>query len=104
MPSSDGQRGRPFRDHRQVVEGIIFRFRTGSPWRDLPAEFGPWQTVWKRHRKFSGDGTWDKILAKLLAEADAAGEIDWTVSVDSTINRAHQHGTNLTRADRLTGG
>lgn len=58
----------------------------------------------KRHRKFSGDGTWDKILAKLLAEADAAGEIDWTVSVDSTINRAHQHGTNLTRADPLTGG
>jgi len=104
MPSSHGQRGRPFRDHREVVEGIIFRFRAGVPWRDLPAEFGPWQTVWKRHRKFSGDGTWDKILAKLLAEADAAGEIDWTVSVDSTINRAHQHGTNLPRTDPVTGG
>ena len=37
MPSSDGQRGRPFRDHRQVVEGIIYRFRTGIAWRDLPA-------------------------------------------------------------------
>jgi transposase len=104
MPSSHGQRGRPFRDHREVVEGIIFRFRAGVPWRDLPAEFGPWQTVWKRHRKFSGDGTWDKILAKLLADADAAGEIDWTVSVDSTINRAHQHGTNLPRTDPVTGG
>lgn len=104
MPSSDGQRGRPFRDHREVVEGIIYRFRVGVPWRDLPAEFGPWQTVWKRHRKFSGDGTWDKLLAKLLAEADAAGDIDWTVSVDSTINRAHQHGTNLPRADPGTGG
>lgn len=104
MPSSDGRRGRPFRDHREVVEGIIYRFRVGVPWRDLPAEFGPWQTVWKRHRKFSGDGTWDKLLAKLLAEADAAGEIDWTVSVDSTINRAHQHGTNLPRADPGIGG
>ena len=104
MPSSDGQRGRPFRDHRVIVEGIIFRFRAGVPWRDLPSEFGPWQTAWKRHRKFSGDGTWDKILAKLLAEADAAGDIDWTVSVDSTINRAHQHGTNLPRTDPLTGG
>ena len=104
MPSSDGQRGRPFRDHRQVVEGIIYRFRTGSPWRDVPSEFGPWQTVWKRHRKFSSDGTWDKILAKLLAEADAAGQIDWTVSVDSTINRAHQHGTNLPRSEPVTGG
>ena len=91
MPSSDGQRGRPFRDHRQVVEGIVYRYRTGVAWRDLPEAFGPWQTVWKRHRRFSADGTWDRIHARLLAEADAAGEIDWTVSVDSTINRAHQH-------------
>jgi transposase len=108
MPSSDGQRGRPFRDHRQVVEGIIYRLRSGVPWRDLPDSFGPWQTVWKRHERFSADGTWDKIHARLVAEADAAGELDWTVSVDSTINRAHQHATTLTRterpAGRLTGG
>ena len=56
--------------------------------------------MWKRHRRFSADGTWDRIHARLLAEADAAGEIDWTVSVDSTINRAHQHGTNLSRVER----
>jgi len=53
--------------------------------------------VWKLHRRFSGDGTWDAILAALLAQADAAQEINWTVSVDSTINRAHQHATNLAR-------
>jgi transposase len=108
MPCSDGVRGRPFRDHRQVVEGIIYRLRSGVPWRDLPDSFGPWQTVWKRHERFSADGTWDKIHARLVAEADAAGELDWTVSVDSTINRAHQHATTLTRterpAGRLTGG
>lgn len=103
MPSSDGQRGRPFRDHRQVVEGIIYRFRTGVPWRDLPASFGPQQTVAKRHRRFSADGTWDKILARLIAEADAAGQVDWTVSVDSTINRAHQHATTLARTERPAG-
>jgi len=97
MPSSDGRRCRPFRNHRQVVEGIIYRYRTGIPWRDLPAEFGPWQTVWKRHRRFSLDGTWDRIHAGLLAEADADGQVDWTVSIDSTVNRAHQHGTNLAR-------
>lgn len=97
LSSSDGQRGRPFRDHRQVVEGIVYRYRCGIAWRDLSAAFGPWQTVWKRHRRLSADGTWDRIHAALLAEADAAGEIDWTVSVDSTINRAHQHGTNLYR-------
>ena len=104
MPSSDGQRGRPFRSHRQVVEGIIYRFRTGIAWRDLPSDFGPWQTVWERHDRFSADGTWDQIHARLVAEADAAGDVVWDVSVDSTVNRAHQHATNLPRAERLTGG
>lgn len=97
MSSSDGSSGRPFRDHRMVVEGIIDRYRAGIPWRDLPAMFGPWQTVWKRHRRFSGDGTWDKVHSRLLTEADAARVIDWEVSVDSTVNRAHQHATNLPR-------
>ena len=92
------------RDHRQVVEGILYRYRCGIAWRDLPASFGPWQTVWKRHRRFSGDGTWDAILAALLARADAAGQIDWTVSVDSTINRAHQHATNLPREAKTDPG
>ncbi|MGW6378466.1 transposase [Rhodococcus sp. NPDC055112] len=71
------------------------------PWRDLPAEFGPWQTVWKRQRRYACDGTRDEILTALLAQADAAGDIDWTVSVDSTIGRAHQHAANL---GRDTGG
>ncbi len=97
MPSSDGQRGRPFRDHRQVFEGIVFRFRVGTPWRDLPATFGPWQTVWKRHARLSADGTWDRIHAELLADADAMGDLDWAVAIDSTVNRAHQHATSLPR-------
>jgi transposase len=104
MPSSDGKQGKPFRDHRQVVEGIIYRYRTGVAWRDVPAEFGPWQTVWKRHRRLAGDGTWDRVLAALVSQADAAGLVDWQVSVDSTIARAHQHGTNLPRAEQLAGG
>ena len=104
MPSSDGKQGKPFRDHRQVVEGIIYRYRTGVAWRDVPAEFGPWQTVWKRHRRLAGDGTWDRVLAALVSQADAAGLVNWQVSVDSTIARAHQHGTNLPRAEQLAGG
>ncbi|RHW29040.1 IS5 family transposase [Nocardioides immobilis] len=103
MPSSDGVKSRPFRDHRQVVEAVIYRFRTGIAWRDLPASFGPWQTACKRHHRFSTDGTWDKIHARLLAEADADGEIEWMVSVDSTINRAHQHATNATRTEPPVG-
>ncbi len=81
-----------------MVEGIIYRYRTGVPWRDLPAEFGPWQTVWKRHRRYSLDGTWDRLLTQLLTDADAAGEIDWQVSVDSTIARVHQHGATAQRS------
>ena len=103
MPSSDGRRGRPFRDHREVIEGIIYRLRTGIAWRDLPASFGPWQTVWKRHKRFSTDGTWDRIHARLVAEADANGRVDWSVNVDSTINRAHQHATTTKRVERPTG-
>jgi transposase len=103
MPSSDGQRGRPFRDHRQVVEGIIYRLWTGIAWRDLPESFGPHQTVAKRHRRFSADGTWDRIHARLVAEADARNTVDSAVSVDSTINRAHQHATTMKRVERPAG-
>src|SRR6218665_3417362 len=96
-PSSGGRRGRPFRDDRRVVEGIIFRFRTGSPWRDVPHECGPGPTLGKGHRRYLGGGTWDRIHARLLRDAGAADAIDWSVSVDSTVNRAHQHATNLPR-------
>jgi transposase len=104
LPSDVGRRGQRWSDHRMILEGIIWRYRVGAPWRDLPPEFGPWQTVWKRHRRFSADGTWDKIHQALLAQADHAGEVDWTVSVDSTINRAHQHATNLPREKADTVG
>ena len=46
-----------------MAEGIIYRYRCGMAWRDMPSEFGPWQPIWKRHRRYSGDGTWDRILA-----------------------------------------
>ncbi len=105
LPSNAGRRGRPFGDNRRVVEAIAYRYRTGIPWRDLPPEeFGAWQTAWKRHRRYAADGTWDRVLARLLAEADAAGQVDWQVSVDATITRAHQHATNTTRPEQDTGG
>ena len=72
----DGPVARSFRDRRQVVEGIVYRY--GGAWRELPERFGPWETVWKRHKRCSADGTWDNVLIALLAEADAAGDIDWT--------------------------
>jgi transposase len=103
LPDNAGKAGRPFADHRRIIEGIIYRYRTGIPWRDLPREaFGSWQTVWKRHRRWAADGTWDMALAQLTAQADSTDGIDWTVSVDSTINRAHQHATNTARPEKDT--
>lgn len=63
----------------------------------MPTVFGPWQTIWTWHRRLAREGTWDTALTRLLAAPDAAGQIDWAVSIDSTIARAHQHATNVTR-------
>ena len=101
LPPTKKPRGRPMRDHRLLVEGAIYRFRTGVAWRDLPAEFGPWKTVWKRHHQFSTDGTWDNVLAALQVQADARGEIDWQVSVGylaCTRVRGPAHAARGTRA------
>jgi hypothetical protein len=57
----------------------------------LPERFGPWKTVYERHRLWSADGTWGRLLQQVQAAADAAGEVDWDISFDSTIVRAHQH-------------
>ena len=76
LPSRTGKRGRPFRDARQVVEGIIYRCRCGIAWRDVAQVFGPWQTMWTWHRRMSAQGTWDRVLARLLAAADVSGSID----------------------------
>ena len=79
--------GREFRDLRRAFAGVVFRLRTGLPWRDLPARFGPWQRAWSLHRRWARLGVWDA----LLAEARAAGRPDLVeVFVDGTTVRAHQ--------------
>ena len=97
LPARTHRQGRPFADARSMVEGIIYRYRCGIAWRDVPAVFGPWQTIWTWHRRLSATGTWDVLLTRLVTVADAAGQVDWAVSVDSTIARAHQHATNIRR-------
>jgi transposase len=90
MPPHPRQ-GHRWNDHRTVINGVFFRARTGCPWRDLPDGFGNWSTVHGRHRRWSLDGTWAKILDVLRAGCDQAEGKDWTVSADSTVVRAHQH-------------
>ena len=91
LPAMTPKRGGRWRDHRQVLNGILFRTRSGIPWRDLPERYGPWETVYKRFARWERDGTWARIEAHLRTEADGAGELDWDGQVDSTVVRAHQH-------------
>ncbi|WP_226652346.1 IS5 family transposase, partial [Streptomyces hydrogenans] len=89
--------GRPSLGRRKLIDGIRWRVRTGAPWRDLPSEYGPWQTVYGLFRRWQRDGTWPGLLTRLQARADAAGLITWEVNVDSTICRAHQHAAGARR-------
>ncbi|MFF2520242.1 IS5 family transposase [Streptomyces sp. NPDC058086] len=84
-------RGRKRLDDRTVLNGIVWKFRTGTAWRDVPERYGPWTTLHTQFRRWALDGTFERMLEAAQARADAAGEIDWLVSVDSTVVRAHQH-------------
>ncbi|MFD0312976.1 IS5 family transposase [Streptomyces flavalbus] len=83
--------GRPRVEDRQVINGMVYKIRTGISWRDLPERYGPWKTVYTRFRRYALDGVFTRALQQIQAQADAAGDIDWLVQIDSTIVRAHQH-------------
>jgi transposase len=92
-----GRRGGQWRDHRTVINGILWKVRTGAPWRDLPERYGPWQTCADRLYRWRRDGTWDRMLAHAQTRSDVVGEIVWEVSIDSTTARAHQHASGARR-------
>ena len=105
---ANGKPGGQWADHRKVINGVLFRARTGVPWPDLPERYGPWQTVYERHRRWSADGTWTAILEELQVEADAGDpdgalarqvsrQQEWAVNIDSTSCRAHQHAAGAPR-------
>ncbi|WP_435880673.1 IS5 family transposase [Streptomyces zaomyceticus] len=89
--------GRRWSGRRRLVDGVRWRVRTGVPWRDLPSEYGPWQTVHGLFRRWQRQGVWVRLLTLLQARADAAGLITWEVNVDSTVCRAHQHAAGARR-------
>ncbi|MDK0524342.1 transposase [Streptomyces sp. ML-6] len=91
-PKGNNRCGR-WRDHRQLISGIIHRLGTGRQWRKLPEHFGPWQTVHERHQLWSANGTWERLLQHVQAVADAEGDVD-----DSTSIRAHQHTADAPQA------
>lgn len=99
LPPQKGARGRPAHAHRRILNGILFRLRTGIPWRDLPERYGSWKTCHSRLRRWQAQGVWQRVLYALQAEAEAAGTLDWElVALDSTTIRAHQHAAGARRS------
>lgn len=74
-----------------MIDAIAFRFLAGVQWVNLPEKYGNWKGVYNRLRMWAVDGTWERVFTALMAQADADEDLDWAVSVDSTIVRAHQH-------------
>ena len=83
--------GRPPTDRRLVVDAILWILRTGSPWRDIPEEFGPWETIYGLFNTWNSDGTLEKILRRLQTAQIDIGAIDEELwCIDGTIVRAHR--------------
>ena len=82
-------RGGQWRDHKQVLNGICWRLRTGAPWRDVPARYGPWQTLYERFARWRADGTWARLVDAVRTDAALGGLLDLDLfHVDSTVVRA----------------
>jgi transposase len=98
LPPQRPRTGRPAKDHRIVLNGILWILRTGAPWRDLPDRYGPWQTIYSRFRRWQEAGVWDQILTALQTEAAHDGTLDDSLAIiDGTTIRAHPQAVGKTR-------
>ncbi len=92
LPPQKPPTGRPSKNHRTIINGILWILRTGAPWRDLPKQYGSWKTVSSRFYRWRSAGVWQQVLQKLQQRADGEGKLDWSLHyVDSTVVRAHHH-------------
>lgn len=80
-----GKKGRPAKNNRNMLNGMLWIARSGAQWRELPERYGPWQTVYSRFRKWQEIGIWENIFHMLSSDADKEN-----LSVDSTMAKAHQ--------------
>ena len=86
LPGREGHVGGTAKDNRLFVEAVLYRYRAGIPWRDLPARFGDFRVVHTRHMRWSKSGVWEQVFKQLAADAD-----NEYAMIDATIIRAHQH-------------
>lgn len=98
LPPQKPHTGCPAKDHRTILNGILWILRTGAPWRDLPSRYGPWSTVAGRFYHWRKIGLWQQVLSALQSQADAAGKLNWDIHfVDGSVIRAHQHAAGAKR-------
>ena len=91
FPKNGQGPGRPWVDHRRMMNGMFWILSAGAPWRDLPERFGPWQTVHRRFSLYRRDRTFDRILERLQVKLDREGKIDWELfCIDGSNVRAHR--------------
>jgi transposase len=103
LPPQKPPTGRPAKDHRTVLNGILWILRTGSPWRSLPERYGSWKTVSARFYRWQQAGVWERVLAALQRQSDVEGRLEWSLHfVDSTVVRAHQHAAGAKGGTRNT--
>ena len=88
-----GRMGRPRKDARVLVDGMLWIFKTGAPWRDLPEYYGSWKTVYNNFLRWRDAGVWEKILESIKPDPEPL----WQVIIDSTILKAHQHSAGAKR-------
>ena len=90
--------GRPRREAREMLNGVLWILRTGAPWRDLPDRFGPWQTVYEYFGLWRSNGTYDRILEALQVRLDSEGKIDWELfCIDGSNVRASRSAAGATK-------
>jgi transposase len=101
---ANGTRGGQWKDHRTVIDGILWALSDGGRWRNMPQAFGPWQTVYDRFRRWTRRGLWDKILRRLQARKIRAGEIDFGLfCIDGSVVRAHQSAAGASKKNARPG-
>lgn len=94
LPGRQDTVGVTARDNRLFVQAVLYRYRAGIAWRDLPARFGDFRAVHLRHSRWSKTGVWQRVFEALAQEAD-----NEYVMIDSTIVRAHQHSAGAKKGD-----
>jgi transposase len=97
LPGSEGYIGTTAKDNRLFVEAVLYRYRTGIPWRDLPVRFGDFRVIHTRFTRWAKSGVWEMVFQKLAAN----GNNEFAM-LDSTIVRAHQHSAGAKKTARMT--